>query len=354
MAARNASNSGSPYVPLDSWIYPAIDRLIALGYVHSAFQDVRPLTRLECSSLVQEAGEGIAAEESTRGEADRLYSELQKEFQNEFSVLAGEGKEQSIRLESLYANVTQISGQPLNDSYHFGQTIINNYGRPYQQGFNTYDGFSAYGTTGRYTIYIRGEFQDASSGPAYPLAARQAIATADQNPLRPATPVPAVSQFTLLDAYISANIGGWDLSVGKQSLWWGRGVGGALMLSDNAEPMYMFRARPIESFELPWIFRWLGPMKTDFFFGKLSGNEFPARPLIHGVKITAKRTRNLEASFIATAEFGGVGRPLTLEAIVNSFLSFKSSDTYSPSRNPGKRTIGADFSLISSRISAIG
>ncbi len=27
---------GSPYVPLDSWIYPALERLIALGYIDSA------------------------------------------------------------------------------------------------------------------------------------------------------------------------------------------------------------------------------------------------------------------------------------------------------------------------------
>jgi membrane-associated phospholipid phosphatase len=341
---RNVNNSGSPYVPLDSWIYPQMDRLIALGYIESAFQDVLPLTRVECATLVQEAGENIAASEPVRGEADQIYSTLKMEFQKEFDLLDGKGKEQSIQLESLYTNVTEISGRPLNDSYHFGQTIIDNSGRPYQEGFNTYDGFSAYATTGRYTIYVRGEYQSARSGPALPLTAREAVATADRNPLLPATAVPAESQFRLLDTYISANVGGWDLSAGKQSLWWGRGVGGALTLSDNAEPMYMFRARPIESFELPWIFRWFGPMKTDFFLGKLSGNEFPPRPLIHGVKITAKRTRNLEASFIYTSEFGGVGRPLTAGAIINSFVSFKSSDFYSPSQNPGKRTIGADFS----------
>jgi len=341
---RNFANTGSPYVPLDSWIYPQIDRLIALGYIESAFQDVRPLTRVECALLVQEAGENIAASEPVRGEADQIFATLDREFQKENAVLDGKGKEQSIQVESLYTNVTDISGQPLNDSYHFGQTVIDDFGRPYQKGFNTYDGFSGYATTGRYTVYIRGEYQAAPSGPALPLAARETISTADQILLQPAIPVTAVSQFRLLDTYISANIGGWDLSFGKQSLWWGRGVGGALLYSDNAEPIYMFRARPIESFELPWIFRWFGPMKTDFFFGKLSGNEFPPRPLIHGVKITAKRTRNLEASFIATSEFGGVGRALTTAAIFNSFFSVRSSDLYSPSRNPGKRTIGADFS----------
>jgi len=32
----------------------------------------------------------------------------------------------------------------------------------------------------------------------------------------------------------------------------------------------------------------MGPVKLDFFFGKLSGNEFPPRPLIHGEKISFK------------------------------------------------------------------
>jgi Capsule assembly protein Wzi len=152
-----------------------------------------------------------------------------------------------------------------------------------------------------------------------------------------------VNQFTLLDAYAAVNLSGWELSFGKQSLWWGRGEGGALLFSDNAEPIYMFRARPIESFELPSVFRWLGPMKTDFFFGELSGIDFPPRPLIHGVKISFKRTQNLEMSFVFTSELGGVGRPLTLAAIFNSFFSIRSSVLYSPSDNPGKRTLGYDF-----------
>jgi len=341
---RNFQNAGSPYVPLDSWIYPALDELIALGYIRSAFQDVRPLARTECARLVEEAGENISAAQTVRGSAGEVYAELRKEFQNESSILDGEGKERSIRVESLYAGVTAIAGQPLNDSSHFGQTIVDNFGRPYQEGFNTYDGFSGYGVTGRYTIYVRGEFQHAPSAPAYPLAAREAIANADQTPLQPAIRVPAANQFRLLDTYASATIAGWDFSAGKQGLWWGRGVGGALVLSDNAEPMYMFRMRPMEAVDLPSILHWLGPMKGDFFFGKLSGNSYPPRPLIHGLKLTAKTTHYLEASLLATTEFGGVGRPLTLDAILHSFFSTKSSDSYPVNASPGKRTIGADFS----------
>ena len=33
---RDPANMGSPYVPMDSWVYPAMERLIALGYIQSA------------------------------------------------------------------------------------------------------------------------------------------------------------------------------------------------------------------------------------------------------------------------------------------------------------------------------
>src|SRR5260370_14357921 len=84
--------------------------------------------------------------------------------------------------------------------------IINNYGRPYEAGFNSFTGFSAFATKGRYSLYVRGEFQHAPSAPAYPLAARQAIATVDQNPLQPAASVPEVNQFDLLDTYVGVNL----------------------------------------------------------------------------------------------------------------------------------------------------
>src|SRR5262249_44927749 len=46
---------GTPYVPLDSWIYPALDRLAGLGLVDSAYSGLRPWTRRECMRQVIEA-----------------------------------------------------------------------------------------------------------------------------------------------------------------------------------------------------------------------------------------------------------------------------------------------------------
>ena len=202
---RVLGSAGSPYVELDSWIYPAIERLAALGYIHSEYLGMRPWTRIECAQLVQEAGDAIRADASASKEANQVYSALAMEFRSDLDESSLEG-ERFVRLESFYAGVTDISGPPLHDSYHFGQTVINDYGRPYEEGFNTYDGFSGYGTAGRFTLYVRGEYQHAPFAPAYSLAARQAIAAADVNPLQPATPFAMVNQFRLLDTYVAADV----------------------------------------------------------------------------------------------------------------------------------------------------
>ncbi|MGH9740498.1 MAG: capsule assembly Wzi family protein [Candidatus Acidiferrales bacterium] len=327
-----------PFVELDSWVYPVFDRLAALGYIHAEFLGIRPWTRGECAELVSEAGNNIT--DDSPPDVRQMYAVLLAEFEPEFAA----SRKPSANIESVYADVTGIKGSPLNDSYHFGQTIVNNFGRPYEGGFNSYDGFSAYASAGRFVIYTREEFQHAPSASPYPLAVRQFIATIDENPLEPSTPTAAANQFRLLDTYVGVNLAGWELSFGKQSLWWGPDQGGALMFSDNAEPIYMFRASRVIPFELPWIFRLLGPVKLDAFFGKLSGNDFPPRPLIHGEKISFKPTPNLELGFSRTAEFSGVGRPLTFLSLFRSYTMFTSGYGEPPDQNPGKRMGGFDAS----------
>jgi Capsule assembly protein Wzi len=334
---------GSPYVELHSWIYPAIERLAALGYIHDEFLGMRPWTRIECARLILQADDAIDSGDSIRRQARKLQIELKKEFLTELDELAG-GKDRVVRLESVYANLVGIGGTPINDSYHFGQTIINNYGRPYEGGFNAYDGFSGYASAGRFTIYVRGEYQHAPSAPSYSLPVRQAIATMDANTLLPPTPIRTTNQFQLLDTYVSANVANWNLAFGKQSLWWGPGHDGALLFSDNAEPIYMLRASRIAPFRLPWIFHWLGPMKWDLFYGKLSDNQHPPRPMIHGEKISFKPTQNLEFGFSRTGELGGVGRPLTFGRLWLSYFSVTSPNHETVANDPGKRIGGFEFS----------
>src|SRR3984893_1251696 len=41
---RSPANQGSPYVSLDSWVYPLFDRLLALGFIDSGMSGQRPWT----------------------------------------------------------------------------------------------------------------------------------------------------------------------------------------------------------------------------------------------------------------------------------------------------------------------
>jgi Capsule assembly protein Wzi len=106
----------------------------------------------------------------------------------------------------------------------------------------------------------------------------------------------------------------------------------------------MLRASRIAPFRLPWIFHWLGPMKWDLLYGKLSGNRYPPRPMIHGEKISFKPTQNLEFGFSRTGELGGVGRPLTLGRLWLSYFSVTSPNHETATNDPGKRIGGFDFS----------
>jgi membrane-associated phospholipid phosphatase len=363
--SRDARNMGSPYVSLDSWVYPALDRLTALGYVHTGFADMRPWTRLECARQLQEASPRIAEDAAAESEAARLYHSLQKEFGREVILLAG-GDNAELRLESAYTRATEIAGKPLTDGDHFGQTIVNDFGRPEEQGFNDVSGLSGWAEYGPLAVYVRGEFQHSPSAPALPLTALDAISQADFSrsglpapfPVPPDTPTPAFNQGRFLDTYVALNLSNWQLSYGNQSLWWGPSQGGPLMFSDNAAPIRMFRVNRVTPFTLPSVFGLLGPIRLEAFLGQYSGYEFlngPAglvgqygqslnpQPIVHGERISFKPTSNLEIGLSRTTDYGGPGYPLTLHSFLRSV--FSTANTLAGNANkPGARRSGIDFS----------
>jgi membrane-associated phospholipid phosphatase len=328
----------SPYVPLDSWVYPALERLAAMGYIDAQFRGLRPWTRLECARQTFEAESYAGALLDGRNtDSETLIKALRAEF-------AGEEQRRSrIELESAYVRVTGISGPPLADSYHFGQTIVNDFGRPYAEGANTYDGVSARAVSGRFGLYFRGEFQHADAAPQYSAGVQSLLKTVDVLPFLPPTGQGQIDRLRLLDTYASAQAGGLQWSFGKQSLWWAPNASTALLYSNNAEPPYMFRVSRTTPLPLPGFLSSVS-VRGEMFIGKLTGHYFPARPFIHGEKVSFQFTRNLEMGFSRTVLFGGVGHPLTLHSFGRSFFSFSSPDPGNPGNDPGDRRSGFDFS----------
>ncbi len=353
----SARNQGSPYVPLDSWVYAAFDRLMALGVVDSGFAGMKPWTRNECVRLLNEAGERVEHDGGGGDEAEKIYLALEREFRGDAEHAAAGGHTQA-RLESVYSRVTAISGEPLTDGNHFAQTLTNDFGRPYQEGFNSVDGFSAWSTSGHWVGYVRGEYQHAPSAAAAPLSARQFIASADQLSVPPGTPISSVNQLQLLDAYVGLDFENWQLSFGRQSLWWSPVQSGPLIFSDNAEPVNMIRLDRVSPFKLPSVLGLLGPIRVEWFLGQLQGHEFTfhssigltgnfgqplgRQPFLQGQKISLKPTRNFELSVATTTVFAGGPAPLTFHALFRSY-SLGNAPVQGGIEDPGDRRSSADF-----------
>jgi Capsule assembly protein Wzi/PAP2 superfamily len=352
---RSPASQGSPYVPLDSWIYPAMDRLAAMGLIDSGFAGMRPWTRNECVRLLGEAGDRV--ESGVGGtEAEKIYNLLEAEFGGDRERIDSGGLLRA-GIESIYGRMTEISGQPLTDGNYFGQTITNDFGRPYQEGFNFVGGVSAWTTSGRWATYARAEYQHSPSAPALPLSARQFIGSVDHLPgVPPATPFSSVDQVQLLDAYAGLTFDNWQVSFGKQSLWWSPMQSGPLMFSDNAEPINMFRISRVSPFRLPSFLGWLGPMRLELFVGQLTGHGFvdddtagfvgqlgvplARQPMLHGEKLSFKPTPNFEFSVNETTVFVGGPTPLTGHNFLKSYSGFavKNSGDITDPRS------GVDFS----------
>jgi hypothetical protein len=221
-----AKYMGSPYVPLDSWIYPALDRLSALGYMHSGFADMRPWTRMECARQIEEAADQIMDIETGGNNAAGLFGTLRNEFSAEMNLLDG-GDNAEIRIESAYTRDTEIAGKPVTDGDHFGQTIVNDYGRPEQQGLNNISGISGWAADGPFAAYAKGEYQHSPAASPLPTSALDAISYADFGhgavsppyPVPPGGPTPSFDQGRFLDAYVAMNVSNWQLEAGHFELW---------------------------------------------------------------------------------------------------------------------------------------
>lgn len=363
---------GSPTVPLQSWVYPLFDRLAALGYVSSGYAGLRPWTRMECARLLAEAGERLKKEASrkevprneylreegrqagtkTERQAQQIYQVLAAEFVDETRQLTGAGNLGG-RVDSVYTRGTAISGPALRDGYHFGQTLTNDYARPYAPGFSDVTGITAHAAAGALSFAIQGEYQHAPATASDPVSTLEATAQQDGTLALP-NGIPEISRFRLLESAAAFTYRGLQISFGKQSLWLGPGRSGPFLFSDNAGPIPMLRIDQTSPVRIPGISRVLGPARMEFFLGQVSGQHWifsdgilagpviHSQPYLHGSKVGFQPTSNLEFGLGYTVLFGGPGIAFTGHNFLRTFTSFNESP--GSAADPGDRRSSFDFS----------
>jgi Capsule assembly protein Wzi len=351
--ARGSEAISSPYVPIDNWIYPALDRLHALGYIDTAYLGLRPWTRLSIAHMLELSADDIDTDTDNYEARELFYAALHEVEPNPDTVSLFIRPKAD--LESTYTRLQGISGTPLRDSFHLGQTIINDYGRPYAEGFNNYSGFSTRAAAGRISLYFRGEFQHVPSFTGY----SQALASylSDQiddvpyatNPVQdtiPQGPIASVNTLRIVEANLSYHLLGHEISIGKNDHWLSPDMGASMLWSNNAENIYAFEINRVEPLRIPGLSRLTGKFRYDFFVGSLKGHTYPNDPWVHMEKVSFKPTRNLEFGFDRMTIWGGKGHaPITAGSFLHSFFSFQDvSDSEKYSRNdPGARFGTFDF-----------
>jgi hypothetical protein len=343
---------GSPYIPVDSWVYPAMMRLYGMGYLDTMYLAMRPYTRRSALHILQATEDAILSSDDVQ--AQEILAALLSELTDE-GITDRTPRGTVYGVQSIYTRLMGVSGTILADSFNLGQTFFNDYGRPHQGGFNNLTGFSTMNEIGPFSLYVRGEYQHAPAAAGYSLALANQLAGLDETaPIAPPNvetiptgPIAAQNPFRLVEATLSYHILGHEISAGKSDAWLGPGMGGAMAWSNNAENIYSFRINRVEPLNIKYLSKLLGPVRYDFFYGSLKGHTYPNDDWTHSEMFSFQPTRDFQFGFQRTVVFGGHGHePVTLHTFLKGF--FDTNDTNLAEKysrdDPGARFSAFNFS----------
>ncbi len=344
---------GSVYIPVDNWVYPEMLRLYSMGYLDTAFVGMRPWTRRSALHMLLQSESSIL--DGNNEEAQEILAKLLTELSAE--VPANNIDRGAVYgAYNLYSRFMGIGGPILRDSYHLGQTISNDYGRPFETGFNNITGFSSLNEAGRFSLFVRGEYQHAPSGTGYSQQMATFLSSIEEIPYVgpnvpqdtiPAGQLPAQNPFRLVEAYASFHLLGHEISGGKSDAWLGPAAGSAMAWSNNAENIYSFRINRVEPLRIPLLSKVLGPVRYDFFYGSLKGHTDVHEPYVHSEMFAFRPTNNFEFGFQRTIIFGGSGHaPVNLHLFLKGFFSINDvpANVKVSRDDPGARFSAFNFS----------
>ena len=313
LMASAAFAGSSVNVPLDDWSYDALERLAGFGLLQSDMKGTKPYTRNETARLALEALYKQKASPDRLPElAEGFLRRFQKEYKNELAELGwGDGytggnflkpvDEVKLRYVFSEGEPRRFIGFPEGHSRINGTEgtplIYNNEGVVYGENHNGTLQFSS-------SMQVFGIF----SGYLEPIF----LAREDKGHLNSFNSVDA----QILKGYAKASPWNIEFEIGRDSLWWGQGYHGTLLLTDNAPPLDMMKLSNPKPFLLPWIFQYLGPFKYVILLARLEENRDFPHALLGGMRVDFKPTPNLEIGMSRTFMFGGEG------SSNNSFLDY--------------------------------
>jgi Capsule assembly protein Wzi len=276
--------AGEPGVPAESWVYRELDRLRAAGLVESGTAGFRPRSRAELARLTEEARRLAGERNESRFDAGltRLESEFEAELENRS---AGSDVNYFRPLDEVRVSYLFADGDD-ND-------VQNDRGREYHEGSNARLSLSSRGRWGPLSGYLRWEGRWLEDD------GEQAEVTAGR----------------IEEGHLRLSVGSWYLEVGRESLWWGPGRHGSLLMSNNARPMDMLRIGNDQPFLLPGFLSRLGPVRVEAFLTRLEQERAVPKPFLAGARVEISPLPGLALGASRVAMFGGSDHSITWDTI---------------------------------------
>jgi len=109
-------------------------------------------------------------------------------------------------------------------------------------------------------------------------------------------------------AYLKFNAQKLEIELGADTVRWGQGESGSMLLSGNTRPYYLFRVANSHPVLLPGFLKHLGPTRTDFFLTFLDSNRTFPYSILQGIKTSFKPHKRFEFGLGQVIQFGGEGR----------------------------------------------
>ena len=149
------------------------------------------------------------------------------------------------------------------------------------------------------------------------------------------------TDFKLLRGYIKFNLGNAEFEIGRDSMWWGPGYHGSLLMTNNAEPFDMIKISNPTPILLPWIFRYLGPFKVAFILSRLEEDRPIPEPYLYGLRLNIKPLPAFELGMSHIVIFGGKGIDLDFTETIEVLYSNRNLS----GKKESNQQFAIDFSL---------
>lgn len=310
----DAGSFVSTNVPLDHWSYDAVDKLIGQGLIDGSMLSTKPISRFEMARHVAEADDKFQLLDLQNDIVFEIIERLKKEYRPELAtmrVIDGEPKQNFVKpVERPYIKYVSARSRP---------DIENIRGDQFEKQSNLRGGFISRGQLFNVAaFYIHPEYRWSNE-----------LSNQDVK---------------LIEAYGKLASGNLEIEVGKDSLWWGPGYHGSLIMSNNAEPFKMVKLSTPSPVKLPWIFRGLGPFKFVLFLAELEEDRPVPEPKLTGMRINFKPHPAVELGLSRTIIFGGAGRPAY--SIGDYWRAFLGSNESLPGERDNDQLAGFDASVL--------